>query len=675
MMIERLEVKNFRSHRHSIVEFDRGINVMVGDNGAGKTSLLEAVNFALFRETPRRVKVSELITRGAEDEGMMVSLVFRANGRTYKVVRERGKVNADKLYADEALITGDERDSQTTREIEKTVRMDSKLFSSAVYIKQGDIDALMAMDPAKRKELVGRLIGTEDLENAWNEMPKLIAEYERRIVADIPKEIEEVDGLLKECAERIATCASELEKIHGEMAEREASLSELKSRQGTLRGLFDLRVIGERLAREIASAKDALQGRAARAREEFDRASSVLGIRASSYEDLDKAYRERKEKLQAARDVLGEKTRRTIEILEGAKAMGARVNKSISELRKAEDKCPVCGARLDDEHKQKIFEDYTDELSALRKEVEKLEAELEGCEKEAEKFDEEARSLEEGADLKGIRALLEIEAELVDALEKREAELAEVERSMEARLREYGLVEFVGMPRERVFASLDGEARSLDENLEELSKAISDLLERRGRLAGERNALERNAEELRKRLLELEAKESENEKLLAFVSFLNALRVLFDKDHLQKELRMRHKPRIEGYSREYLERFNLPYTDMALTEDYNISVFDSNGERTADMLSGGERIAAALALRFGIASDLLESAGAMELMILDEPTVHLDQQRRQELVELVKRLSSLPQTIVVTHDREFEQAADRLITVRRSDGISNVEYS
>ncbi|MFQ5975494.1 MAG: AAA family ATPase [Candidatus Hydrothermarchaeales archaeon] len=91
------------------------------------------------------------------------------------------------------------------------------------------------------------------------------------------------------------------------------------------------------------------------------------------------------------------------------------------------------------------------------------------------------------------------------------------------------------------------------------------------------------------------------------------------------------------------------------------------------MLSGGEKIASALALRIGIAKAL--SGSAMELIILDEPTTHLDTVRRRDLVEIIKRLSSIPQTIVVTHDKEFESAADTLIEVEKIKGVSSVRYA
>jgi exonuclease SbcC len=163
----------------------------------------------------------------------------------------------------------------------------------------------------------------------------------------------------------------------------------------------------------------------------------------------------------------------------------------------------------------------------------------------------------------------------------------------------------------------------------------------------------------------------EGEQLAKFVTFLEKVRSFFHKDCLQKELRIRARPLIERYTREIFDRFNLPYSDLKITDDFNIELYGPHGKETVDMLSGGEKIAAALALRIGIAKAL--SGRAMELIILDEPTIHLDAQRRQELVEIIRRLSSIPQTIVVTHDKEFEQAADVLIAVEKVNGISTVK--
>jgi len=68
----------------------------------------------------------------------------------------------------------------------------------------------------------------------------------------------------------------------------------------------------------------------------------------------------------------------------------------------------------------------------------------------------------------------------------------------------------------------------------------------------------------------------------------------------------------------------------------------------------------------------------LELMMLDEPTIHLDEERRRELVEVLKKFFRegprvLPQLILVTHDREVEEAADVVYVVSREAGYSKVK--
>ena len=158
-----------------------------------------------------------------------------------------------------------------------------------------------------------------------------------------------------------------------------------------------------------------------------------------------------------------------------------------------------------------------------------------------------------------------------------------------------------------------------------------------------------------------------------YYSLLEDLRVLYSKDGIQKDLRSQSRPLIQKYTREFFEKFNFNYSDLILDDEYNISIYGPEGEANIEMVSGGEKIAIALALRLGITQAM--SKGNIESILLDEPTIHLDSFRRQELIAVLRSMSVIPQMLIVTHDSELENAADTLIRVTKEDGISKVDIN
>ena len=159
----------------------------------------------------------------------------------------------------------------------------------------------------------------------------------------------------------------------------------------------------------------------------------------------------------------------------------------------------------------------------------------------------------------------------------------------------------------------------------------------------------------------------------AYYELLEDLRVFYSKDGIQGDLRRQSRPIIQKNSREFFEKFNFNYSDLILDNEYNISIFGPEGEVNIENVSGGEKIAIALSLRLGITQAM--SKGNIETILLDEPTVHLDSYRRQELIEVLRSMSKIPQMLIVTHDSELETAADTLIRVTKEDGISKVEIN
>jgi exonuclease SbcC len=202
-----------------------------------------------------------------------------------------------------------------------------------------------------------------------------------------------------------------------------------------------------------------------------------------------------------------------------------------------------------------------------------------------------------------------------------------------------------------------------EEKLKQSNKQLNEI-------TGKATEIIDNIEELTIKISQNEILKGKLENIDDYLKLLKEIRDLYGKDGIQKELRNRSKPLIQKHTKDFFEQFNFDYSDLKIDDEYNISVYGPEGESRLDMVSGGEKIAIALALRLGITKAM--SKGNIETILLDEPTIHLDNYRRHELIDLLRGMSMLPQMIIVTHDNELENAADNIIKVQKEEGISNV---
>ena len=266
----------------------------------------------------------------------------------------------------------------------------------------------------------------------------------------------------------------------------------------------------------------------------------------------------------------------------------------------------------------------------------------------------------------------------VKALEEKAKQLSKLRKDYEKVVRKLSeskkqYNEIKGILKELSFS--EEEYRKLRELLEDLRARHRRIL---GDVSGIRRVVERVQEELelaRKEYEKSRKAKEEKEKLDKLVSVLRRIRELYSKDGLQKIIRAYAKELIEYYVKDMVTRFNLNFSDISLDEDFNITVTTPLGEQTVDTISGGERVALAIALRLALAKALVGKG--VESIILDEPTIHLDDERRRELVRILRSSFTgakeiVSQLIIVTHDRELEDAADIIYQVTRINGYSRV---
>ena len=288
MIPQRLSVRNFLCYRENVPTLDfQGIHVacLCGQNGHGKSALLDAVTWCLWGEARGKTQ-DDLISYGADE--CRVELEFLSRDTSYRVIRSRSRAGGRRrqgvsdlqfqvLGSDAAIaITGDHI-RETQAKIEQTIGMDYDAFINSAFLLQGRAAEFTNKTPADRKAVLSKILGLEaydriqerarqrldegksssseiegslgrmrsDLENIGDPAIEL-AEVKMRL-DDVNRQTEEsrgrVEGLRAQVGELDSLRESLTElgvNITGIRSDIEQLESALSASQGRLRGYLDL---------------------------------------------------------------------------------------------------------------------------------------------------------------------------------------------------------------------------------------------------------------------------------------------------------------------------------------------------------------------------------------------------------------------------------------------------
>lgn len=358
------------------------------------------------------------------------------------------------------------------------------------------------------------------------------------------------------------------------------------------------------------------------------------------------------------------------------------------------------------EEKAKLLKKIDGEIAELERELEKLEEAYQSYEAAKRELTRQPRKAELESELKPVLEALEtidsnlkaIEKELGYIPEKPEEKLRELRREKEefdrnepiARRKPELELEVAKIEKELTHKKMEKsniaqEIQKLaynekihkqkEEEFENAKNSENEIAKQIVEMETKIKGLKEAIQKLQVELKELAEKKREKEKIESYLKILNKIREAFGKEGAQKLIRARARPMIQNITRDYFEKFNLEYSDIAIDDDYNIAIIGPSGKQDIEQISGGERVALSIALRLAIARVL---SGKVETIIMDEPTTHLDEERRKELVNILNSFLReggriIPQILIITHHREVEEVADVIYNVSKREGYSIVE--
>lgn len=199
ILFKTLTIENFLSIGKGKLELDnRGLLLIQGlnesnpsanSNGAGKSSCVDALCWALYGTTARGLSGDAVVNR-FEGKNCRVSVTFVLNGRTYEVVRHRKHKSGKNRLAfncDGADLTQG-TDKLTQEVIEKTIGCSLDVFTASIYAGQNNMPNLPAMTDKELKQLVESAAGIELLDAAYGiarERAKLLENDLSLAIADM----------------------------------------------------------------------------------------------------------------------------------------------------------------------------------------------------------------------------------------------------------------------------------------------------------------------------------------------------------------------------------------------------------------------------------------------------------------------------------------------------------
>ncbi len=645
-MITKISLKNWKSHLNSEFDFSKGVNAIIGIMGSGKTSIVQALTFALFGTFPalqsRKITLDDLIMKKPEKKNKAeVSLDFKIDGENYSIKRviELGKGTSHAEIRENGRLL-DINPQGVNRIVQNILQMDYDLFSKAVYSEQNRLDYFLSIPKGQRMQHIDRMLKLDRFEKVREnsvslanrisqgrmERMKLLGELEKENLGErirkISKDVRELGEEREEFEKGLRKVKLEKEKI----SEMVTNYDEMEERINKIR--VEIKSVGTGME-EI---EDSLKVRRRKLKDmEPEEIPKVLERLEKEIETLEEDVENRKGDFEEDREKIA-----------SINAEIKNIKDQISEMDRLGDKCPVCESPITEGKRKKLVDVRKGKEIVLRNKANNFAKKMEKDKKHIKLLEEQLkeRVLKKeklGSFVEDIDYIKDIEDRRRD-YEKREAalkmELEEIQRKLgdvDIKDLRKELQERVAMERE-ILAKLSG----LEEKIEDREESLQDL-------RGRESMLKKYKESIKK-------DEIIADRLNTFVKVLKVT---------QDQLRQEFLKNV-NHSMGMIWSELYPYGDfsevrLAIDKDYVLQIKGSEGWVSVEgIASGGERSIASLALRVAFSMALVPN---LKWLILDEPTHNLDVNAIEQFTGVLREKINnfVEQVFLITHEERISE--------------------
>lgn len=686
MIIHSLRLKNIRSYVDCTIEFPQGSVLLSGDIGGGKTSILLAIEFAVFGIMKGLVSGSSLLRHGASQGG--VELKFSLGKDEVFVKRSLKRTGTGIVQDTGELIVNNAAFEGTAQEIKSRVleiigypeelltKSKSLIFRYTVFTPQEEMKKILYENREERLDVLRRLFNIDKYKRVRENSLVYIRELKSRAsilegkleqLPDKKSELEAYDKQVVDFKEKVSQKEGELAKVKDSFEKAKQDFEMLEQELDEMKRVEKEAAVNKN---ELASLSRQLERDDVELKKLAPLIDDMLrgleGFDAGRANEIKQLVEKKKIELKNIEKQLSDiNTKRA----EYSTKKNASV-KMISDISKL-DTCPTCRQKVTPEHISEVTGREKVAITACDTNLSKLDGfekmfnqKKQAVEEELETYRLGERELEakkaklEALDEKKERKkILEQEISgLKDNISKAKAKLDELEHKLEAQKSKK--------------QELDNARKELEVRREEKYTLEKVVLENKTRLSTLNQIIER----LKKEISRMQQDEKQLARLNEIKSWIEDYFISLVEVVEKKILAMIYSE-FNAFFQEWFSTLIEDETISVRLDEYFSPIIEQNGYETwIENLSGGEKTSVALAYRLSlnkVINDFLSSIRTRDLIILDEPTEGFSTEQLDRVREVLTQ-TNVKQTIIVSHEAKMESFVDHIIKIRKEGHESRV---
>jgi exonuclease SbcC len=697
MRILWISAKNFKCYSEIQIPkqgiFPEGLLFVEGENSTGKSSLFDAIFYALFYDpttTKELGNKEDLIRRGQSETE--VEVAFELDNKCYLIKREHGKkksvlASLMEIDSSKALVgelANQKLLSEGVPDVEKKItsllNINKEKVLNTLVVRQGSVQALAEAKGAELRDIVYELFQLDYYRDKAIEVVK-----ERKSELEEEKEknriVRETDDIQKEIVE----ITKSIETTKEAVKDIEKTIDELENSLQKLPELKDLKEI-DGLSNQVLSIENIILSKSDSLEQlcekfGFESPISEKEIEAKIKEldaklvDLSKKQEKFRESINTLRD-----ERTNLELQLETFSNRKKSLESASSEEGEDPTCEVCEQEINEAKLKELLKLSRQNIPLLTNGITNKSDDIEKKEEEIVKLEQENQST--------IRDKNQVENIKDDISELKEIEenKRNLEKSIQDTLKGFKAKSVEELAKNYGLSSFE----ELYDNVDETNKnKISKEQDKKNKLQSIKEKHEKNSQ-LQEQIEENKKKEEEIEKIDYQIALVQSVQKYVEgfiaEDLISNKMLANIQQSTSGYIYLFTRgRYSELYLEPTRQKTLVMSIKDeeSGFVKGQNLLSGGDKAAIGLGLRIGI-SDLLKrirplktspyQPPKMDVLVLDEPLGSLDEERRAKVIEGLIAEEKFSQIFLITHTNIRRRFRAPLITIQSTKTGSIAHY-